>query len=912
MKRLIKKIETVLLLFILLVFFVPGMAEDAPISFRRLDIRGGLSQNTVHCIYQDDVGFMWFGTRDGLNRYDGLRFKTFYHEPGDPASLSDNTVLCMCGGEGGRLWLGTYMGGVNVYDPGTGKFTRFMADPGNPDGLRSNDVNAIIRDRDGVIWIGSWDKGLYYFDREKQKIRGWHKEENAAVKAFPLEISTMVMGRDGMIWIGSDGDGLFLFDPETRSITRNYLIEAGNPSSLGGNRVSAVVESRTGDIWVGTFNRGLYKLDVKTGVFTCFLNIKNTSGGLSENFIYCLYETAEGDLLAGSWNGGGLFKRHAKNRRFTVFKNEPGNPYSLSQDSVNSIFQDRSGIVWIGTFNKGINKTAPTTKTFRVFRGKPGEAGGITPTAVMSAAEDYGGSLWIGTRGGGLNRFDPEPGTVTQFRPGSSKDHGLENGYIFSLCPEPDGTLWVGTALGLYVLERNAKRFRRMDNKKVPDGSTMMVITRERGGPLWIGTKESGIMVLDTASGKVTTCRSQPGKPNSLSSNRVHAIYQTRAGSIWIGTRRGLNRFNPETRDFTRFLADSSKPGRISHNSVVCICEDHRGRLWLGTFGGGLNCFEPAAGRFTHYTRKNGLPNNAVYGILEDGMGNLWLSTNHGICRFQPGTGMFVNYTEIDGLQSDEFSFGAYFKGKDGRMFFGGINGLTAFYPRDAMKNLYIPPIVVTSVKIYGGSGSGLYREVPDVPEIVLRHDQNTFAVQFAALDYSNPGKNRCAYKLEGRDSEWIMAGDKRRAVFANLPPGEYVLRIKGSNDSGVWNEKGISRKIIIKNSPWSTWLPILAVLALTALTATVITIKRNRKKKEEERIKNLNVNIDQFFDHYAFTNREKEIIQLMIEGKNKKEIEDRLFISAHTVKNNIYAIYQKLNLKNRLDIIDLLRRFKG
>jgi DNA-binding CsgD family transcriptional regulator len=328
---------------------------------------------------------------------------------------------------------------------------------------------------------------------------------------------------------------------------------------------------------------------------------------------------------------------------------------------------------------------------------------------------------------------------------------------------------------------------------------------------------------------------------------------------------------------------------------------------------------------FIHYTREDGLPNNVIHGILEDNMGFLWLSTNNGLSRFDPITGTFINYTEKDGLQDNEFIIGSYHKSQSGEMFFGGIDGFNAFHPEKILKNLYVPPVVITDIKVFRSidhiddmdniennytqkGGSRFFKRVVDREEIVLPSQENTFSIEFAALDYTDPEKNQYAYMLEGLDRDWIYLGNKRQVVITDLAPGEYTLRVKGSNSSGVWNEKGLTRTIKILPPPWKRWLFVLLMalfIIVMVFFLVFFKIRQARRSRQQE------IDIEGFFSKFSFSLREQEIIKLLLEGKSKQEIEEELFISPHTVKNNIYNIYQKIGVKNRLQIIKLIRKKK-
>jgi two-component system sensor histidine kinase ChiS len=627
-----------------------------------------------------------------------------------------------------------------------------------------------------------------------------------------------------------------------------------------------------------------------------------------------------------------LNKFDRKQNKFFPFKSDPNDPFSLSQDRIRSIFESQSGTLWVGTSNKGLNKLIQVGKEFLHYKKETNNPNSLSHNVAAKIYEDHLGILWVATMGGGLNQWDQKREKVIHYTHDPHDPGSLGSNHVTCLDEDSTGMLWVGTLNGLYKFSREKKTFSRYQPKSRTDKNKNQVLSYEfivclledQQGLFWIGTLK-GLYALNLANGKVTAYTSTPHHPGSLSHNEVRTLYETRSGVLWIGTYQGLNRFNRENSKFVHYLADPAEPNSISQNDIYCICEDHQGTLWIGTHGGGLNKMVNPGSHptFIHYTREDGLPNNVIHGILEDNMGFLWLSTNNGLSRFDPITETFINYTEKDGLQDNEFVIGSYYKSQSGEMFFGGINGFNAFHPEKILKNLYVPPVVITDIKVFRSinhiddmdniennynqkAGSRFFKRVVDREEIVLPSKENTFSIEFAALDYTDPEKNQYAYMLEGLDRDWIYLGNKRQIVFTNLAPGEYTLRVKGSNSSGVWNEKGLTRTINILPPPWKTWsfVLLIALLIIVMVFFTVFFKIRQKKRSRQEQI-----DIEGFFSKFSFSNREQEIIKLLLEGKSKQEIEEELFISPHTVKNNIYNIYQRLGVKNRLQIIKLIRK---
>ncbi|MCP4150829.1 MAG: histidine kinase [bacterium] len=929
------------LLLIINLFY--ALYGNEGVEFHNISPAQGLSQSTVHSIFQDSKGFMWFGTRNGLNRYDGYEFKKYYYVPGDPTSLSDNTILTIYEDRAGRLWVGTHRGGINILDREKDTFSHFQHDPADSSGLGSNDIQVITGDKTGTIWIGTWDQGLHKFDSQIQKIRSYSPEPGNPHSAGHKQITSMCTARSGGFWFGT-AKGVKRFDPEKEIVTGHYAHDPGDPGSLSSNVVSSIAEGPSGLLWVGTYDKGLNCINTNTHHITHYRCDVDDPFSISKDSVYCLHESKDGVLWAGIWRGG-LDKFNSRKKTFRHFRSNPNNPLSLSHNSINSIYESRSGILWIGTFNKGVDKYVRQKDKFLHFKEEPTNPNSLNNSTITAICEDKTGALWVGTFGGGLNKYQQDKKRFIHYIYNPKDPRSPGNNFIYSIFEDSTGTLWVGTIAGTFRFEQEKETFTRFRHKGDQTGGLsydfIMAIMEDHQGVLWFATKNNGLYAYNAgtetpgaetpgvtrkkaavqpepgvgvAAGKNTIRCYKPVKkePGSLSYIDVRTIYETRSGILWVGTFRGLNRFNRETGTFTRYLS-SDEPGSIAHNDITCLCEDHRGAMWIGTSGGGLNKWEEGEGKFVHFNRNNGLPDDIIHGIMEDNQGVLWISTSFGLTRFDTGTGTFVSYTARDGLQNGEFSPRAFYKAKSGEMYFGGTDGFNAFYPERLFKNLYIPPVVITGIKVFRNisdseDNARINRELTEKKEIRIRHDENTVILRFAALDYTDPAKNRYAYMMQGIDKDWVYSGSKREAVFTGLPPGEYVFKVKGSNNSGVWNEKGVTQRITVLPSPWRVWINVVFPVIILA---TLVFLFYRLKGKKEPAAKTYDIDADAFFKGYAFTEREMEIIKMLLKGKSKKEIEEELFISPHTVKNNIYSIYRKLGVKNRLDIITLFPNLK-
>jgi ligand-binding sensor domain-containing protein/signal transduction histidine kinase len=803
-------------------------SPPANIRFGRLTTQEGLSQSAVHCMLQDSQGFMWFGTEDGLNRYDGYTFQVFRPSPDDYHSISDIWINAIFEDSLGYIWVGTQQGGLNRYDPRTGHFIHYLNDPLVQNSLSSNTVNAIQEDDDGNLWVGT-DKGLDRFESATGTFK--HFFLNPADIDAPLDesITTIVKASNGILWIGTADNGLRRFHPTTGSY-RSYTHDPNASTTISDNRVNAIVEDRNGSLWIATEN-GLNLFDWETELFFHYHHtIRATS--IASNHIFSLHLDNEGNLWIGTDNGLDFFDRQT--RSFIHYRHDVSSQTSLSNDTVLSIYEDRGGILWFGTYGGGLNVYDQIQDMFQYFyhSNAPNSLSGNVIFPIYAAPD---GIVWIGTFGEGLNRFDPAGGTFTAYQHSPEDPNSIQNDTIWSLLLDHAGDLWIGTSSGLDRLDLDTGVFQHFQNiagdmTSITRGEVYAIFEDSRQ-QLWVGTR-FGLNLYDPQTGAFEWFTHIASDPSSLSHNHVTTITEDTNGMLWIGTfGGGLNRLNPKTGLFTSYRHDPEDRISIGSNSILSIYQDSQETIWIGTFGGGLSRYDVETDTFDNFTTSDGLPNNVVYGILEDETGCLWLSTNYGLSRFDPLTLTFQNFTASDGLQGNEFSMHAYALSPDGKMYFGGINGITAFDPSQIVQRDYIPPIVLLS---FTQDGKALQSNVPveQMQEITLRWPQNGFEFEFAALSYGQSQQNQYAYMLENFDEEWLYVGTERQGRYTNLPGGDYVLRLKASNSDGVWNEEGISIAINIVPPFWQTTLfRVLAVLGLLGLAVVTYQVRVNNVK---------------------------------------------------------------------------------
>ncbi|QQS35408.1 MAG: hypothetical protein IPM56_14315 [Ignavibacteriales bacterium] len=832
--------------------------------FNQLTIEDGLSQTTVLSITQDHKGYMWFGTAFGLNKYDGYSFTVYMSSLTDTTKLSDNRITCLFEDSEKNLWIGTIDGTLNRYNRETNTFSHFSfidtivlpyQIPDQyyeyPISFSRNDnhsITAIEEDLDGYLWIGTWGKGVFRFDKKNSSyIHFFTHPENKTGLSFN-RITEILVDHSGEIWIGTFGGGINKVVKDGAGISFEQFKHSGSDlGSLSDDKVISVFQDSYKNIWIGTYYGGLNRIspeETGSGFKKSFKVFKNNPGdrsSLSNNTVMAITEDQEGGLWIGTF-GGGLNKFNREHEDFTNFMNDPFNVNTIGDNDVLSLHCDRSGILWIGThLGQGLNKLEKNKVKFSTIKHIPGSTSGLNDEVVWSIFQDRQKIFWFGTYKGGVNRFDRSTNKFRYFRPGQNS---VSDGHNRSLAEDNFGNLWIGNysgGLNRYNFASEKFTYFKHDpgDDKTIGANQIQDILIDSNNVMWLGTFGGGLNFVQL-SGEANSqlifhsLKNKPGDPTSISDNRVYSLCEGRDAALWVGTfGGGLNKFDKSSRKFLRYVHNPQDDSSLSSNRVMTVFEDTDGIIWVGTYGGGLNKLNPESGYFKRYSDKEGLIGGVVYGILEDRNKNLWMSTNSGIFKFNKTTELFTQYDLQDGLQSLEFSGGAYFETDDGEMFFGGISGINHFYPDSITENQNIPPIVITNVRVFNNPIEG------ERESIELSYDKNFLTFEFAALDYTNPGANQYSYMLEGLDKEWRFTNSSIRiANYTNLSPGQYTFRVKGSNNDGVWNEEGTMIRIIINPPVWKTWWFLLAAIVISALVIYYISTIRIKNLLAIEKLK--------------------------------------------------------------------------
>lgn len=806
------------------------------LKFKHINVENGLSNSTIECIFQDSRGFIWFGTRDGLNRYDGNEI-TVFKSTGKAGSLSDNFIRCILEDQDKNLWIGT-SNGLNKFNPEQNKFTHY---PGS--GQNSNIITAIVQNKQG-IWVGTYGGGLFKVNQQQQNLKqyafgntqhiGTRKDfindiytdpgsqlwiaSDAGVEllnttngiALPklnnYKIRTIKKAKDDSFWMATEENGLIHFNIANNSF-KTYLHEEKNRNSIGSNLVRAIAFDHQNKVWIGGVNGGLNHFDPETGNFTHDQNQAGNAFSLSQRTVSALFVDKQGNLWVGTHRGGvNLYSPQAE--KFNLFRQEP-DKNSLSYNDVRAFYEADNGEIYIGTDGGGLDIYNKKSKVFKHFKFSPFDAKTIGADAILDITKTKGGLL-IGTWAGGLNRMNAD-GTFTRYQHEDNDPNSISSDYVQRSFEDSEHHIWIGTYYGgLNLFDPATNRFKRLT-----DGTN--------------GTHLTG--------------------------NNIVSINEDQDKNLWIGTDDGgLNRYNLKTKVFSHYFTEGGKKPDLR---VIFV--DAKGNLWIGQAG--LYRFNASKNKFVPATQKAGLSTAFIKGITEDEQGNLWISTANGLTKYHPQKQTYKQYNMADGLQGQEFESNAYLKTKSGEMFFGGINGFNSFFPKDIKTNAFVPPVYLTELKIFNkvispqSDENILKSDISYTKKLKLDYDQATITFQFAALNYVSSENNHYAYQLEGEDKEWINIGNSRQAVYTNLDPGTYIFKVRASNNDGIWNNVGVAIEVYIAPPFWATWWFRLLVIG-TAVYFTYLALSFRRRlelrKIEEEKREEIHQTQLQFFTNIS------------------------------------------------------------
>lgn len=806
------------------------------ILFSAITQQQGLSQGAINAIAQDPHGFIWLGTQEGLNRYDGYETVVYDNRHDDPGSLSHDWVWSVYVDNAGDLWVGTDGGGLNRYDRESDSFTSFRHAPEDPHSLSSDRVRVVYQDSKGYYWIGTDGGGLNRLDTATGRFVDYRHDADVPDSLPSDKVLAIFEDSKGKLWVGTEG-GLARMD-HAREKFVVYRHDPSVPSSLSNDQVRSIYEDRGGRLWVGTYQGGLSRFDPNSNRFRHFRHNPEDPHSLSHDRVRSIYEDRAGTLWIATDNG--LNEWRAASEAFVRYQHDPLQPGSLSDNRVTVVFQDSGDVLWVGTFN-GVNKWNYVSDVFRHLHVQPGDRSTLSGKVITAVEESPDGVLWLGTYGGGLNRVDPQTGETVHFRHVATDPLSLSDDRVMALFVAPDGGVWVGTRNGgLNRLDPTSGKFSRYQHD--PNDPTSLSsdsissFSADENGVLWVGTYGSGLNRFDPATGKSRVYRYDPGNSMTLGSDRILSLYRDRSGVLWVGTEDGgLNRFDENTHTFTRYQHEPGDPSSLGSNAVLNIAESNDGSLWIATLGGGLNRWASSDRTarqpvFRKYQKNDGLKSDTVFGVLEDVDGFLWVSSNRGLSRLNPRDGALRHFDRFNGLQGDEFNFGAHLKTHAGQLLFGGTDGLVTFDPELLRVNMHRPDVVLTAHSRYEKLATAYSTDDKEAETLFLDYKDDFIMFKFAALDYASSDKNQYRYRLEGFDEDWVDPGQVRRATYTSLPAGDYTFTVTASNNDGVWNDQGVSVKLHVEPPPWQT--PWAYSLYTIFIGGTLANYRRGQNKK--------------------------------------------------------------------------------
>lgn len=814
-----------------LIHAAEGMSTFPPgsnLRFRRIGIEDGLSQSSVQSVVQDARGYMWLGTQDGLQRYDGYNFITYRHDPANPGSLAENDVHALAVGDG-ALWVGTLGSGLDRLEFGGDRFGHFQHAAGKPASLADDNVNALCIDHNGRLWVGT-AQGLDRMERDGSftHFRVPSGRPNAN------DVLVIYEGRAGRLWVGT-AQGLYYLDPRTQDL--QAFVPAGASQAVQAvfteAPVQALLETADRHLYVGG-DRGLALLDAAGRVQAYFRHMALTPDPLPDDNVQALLDDPSGEVWVGTYTAG-LARYDPQSHRFSSYRHDDTDAGSLSDDVVENLYRDHTGLLWIGTKTAGADIYNPETRAFGYYRHRQGEANSLAGNIVWSMSEDARGEVWVGSDQG-LTRLDLARRRYTQYELGDRPANHHGDSLVTMVYTDRQGRLWAGADYGLYryVPERNV--FMHYDLLRPggdPNGDVVESIFEDSDGRFWVPTA-AGLVLFDRKSGAVRRFEHDPARADSLPDGKVLQVCETPGKVLWVATANGLGRFDGMHDHFTAYRADLNDDTSISDSDVIACYTDASGDLWLGT-GSGLNHMDVDTGKFKRYSVADGLPNNNIYTVLGDAAGGIWVSTDYGLSRLDPTAGSFRNYGVSDGLQSTEFNGGSAYAAPDGELFFGGINGMNSFHPDRLLHGVSAPSVGITRVTAIGVE-LPLLRDHQPVADVQLEYHQNILSFEFAVFDYVAPSMNSFTYKLEGFDSVWHTVHGRHIATYTNLDPGEYSLHVRGANNDGVWTTVDSVLHITVLPPPWRTWWAYLlyaaAIFVVTMLASTLF--KRSIKREHD------------------------------------------------------------------------------
>jgi ligand-binding sensor domain-containing protein len=861
--RKIEAFKRVILFWFAALISINTYCQTNHLEFDKYTANDGLSNGNIITIFQDTRGFIWVGTANGLNRFDGISFKSYFFDQQDSTSIPGNIINSIAEDSHGNIWFGTG-NGLCVYDKEKDAFNRKKI---NNSGVILSDIHisCSLIDNKSFFWLVS-PNSIFKFNLndfaqytpEIINVELIDIEDENVINGSHNYILSIIEDKEGKVWTATFSKNLFFYDEKSKKFNQ-YMISHPQKDDFN-NKYKRILIDRDGDFFITIEKVGLLHWNRRNNTFR--LHNPSESTDLAQINIWdAIQEDEDGLIWIGDRYTSGISIFDKQTQHFSYCQQDDQNLYSLISNKINTIYRDRNGTMWVGTMI-GINKYSKGKFKFKRYFSYPSRTDKLSNNNILCFEESHNGDIWIGTDGGGLNKLDRKTGRYIQYKYDPLDPNSISSDAIISIFEDDEGVVWIGTYNGGLVRLKNNNFQTFLPDKNNPNSISQTHIWytfEDSKNNLWIATLTNGLDIYDRKNNRFYNYKANDIDTTALCNNSIHGIFEDSKGHLYITTYRGvsiidLNKYDfskmPISINFETIKFDDNK-NSISSNNVYCVAEDNEGIIWFGTHGTGIDKYDPETETFTNISMKDGLPGNTIYSILVDNENFLWIATNNGLAKFNPSTKKVAVFDRKDGLQSKNLKSWAI-KTTDGEFFFGGADGFNSFFPEQiiAIQNQEKPPVLITGLNIFNNRVSPneifnnriiLTNDISTVKELFLSYKESYFSIEFVALDFTAPDKNNYAYKMDGFDKDWIYCGNRREASYTNLDPGEYTFRVKASNNDGVWNEEGVSLKVVIAPPWWNTWwFKVILFFGIVFMLVYTILSRIKHLKREKIELKKL------------------------------------------------------------------------
>lgn len=903
MKSLARR--NLLLFFVLIPFTLLGQSQDYYFDYL-IPSSSGRSLSVIHCIFQDSQGFIWITSPYGLARFDGNEYLIFQHQEDDPHSLIDNYLFSVFEDSQQRLWITTDQG-LELLDKKTGHFIHFQHEPGNPDSLPSNNLRTIAEDKEGHLWIGTLDAGVCEFDFESKTFKQYQNEPSDPNSLSSDSVWAILCDQKGNLWMGTHEGLLDCYYKKSREWAHFNLL-AASPNPSGNPNVWDMCEGQDGKIYIGTSGIGLIMVDSDSGSIERIQLMENKRVDQEDHKIFSLCEDQDGMIWVGT-DDAGVFRFNPKDFSISQYLVNTMKPGSLSNNTVSTLFEDREGLFWFGT-GQGISLLNKNRSRFPLVQYTPQVQEELSGNNITALYEDRDRVVWISTALGGLNTWDRSEDKWNQISLPETIQESFRINPVQDFCEDLQGNIWIGNYQGLYVYERQKRTVTQIPNTSnqgpTPPSFHIDAVAKGENDLIWVGTSQGELYKWDSVKREIHLY-TNPQQKIYKAWYAINEIYADREGGVWIATQwHGVDHLNPQNHNWTHYRHNPEDPRSLPSSTVYSITGDSTGKVWIGTEVG--PCYLDSYDQEWHLlTGDIQLPDHSAYGLLMDRNDWIWMSTKKGLIHIDPESLKWRQYGPEDGLQDQIFNPGVCFQSRNGDMYFGGISGFNYFDPEDIQINSHPPPVVITSYQTAGQSQDTIL--LNGIQSLRVTSDDLPVLIKMAALSFAFPQKNHYCVKALDKEQTEIHSGTHNYFYLRDLKPGQNRFLIQASNHDRIWNETGIELMVHL-SSPVSRYVPFVLAGLLIAAVALLIFYRKKHKALPKKSIHRSDIDLNDLSEHFLLTKREKEIMALLLEGKTNKEIEKELYISLQTVKSHIYNIYQKLNVQNRIQMINTIRDY--